>query len=298
MRKSTLLATLVASIVSMLVTVSAHAQATRTWVSGVGDDANPCSRTAPCKTFPGAISKTATGGEINCLDPGGFGAVTITKSITIDCHEVFGSILVSGTSAVVINAAGATVSLRNINIDGIGTGLKGVNILAASRVNIEDCLIMGFTQQGINDARTGGGNGLFIKNTTVRNNAAPGIVAAAGGTSGAVLENVHSVENTFGLAVATGNNVVVSRSVMSGNTTAGVEADSGGRLFVDNTVISHNGTGVNAAGTVFLGNSDITFNTTAITGATTSFGNNRIVANSNAGTAPTLGAASSDHGQQ
>src|SRR3989454_12741138 len=78
----------------------AQAQATRTWVSGVGDDANPCSRTAPCKTFAGAISKTARNGEINCLDPGGFGAVTITKSITIDCHEGFASILNAGTNGV------------------------------------------------------------------------------------------------------------------------------------------------------------------------------------------------------
>src|SRR5205807_5391143 len=61
----------------------AQAQATRTWVSGVGDDVNPCSRTAPCKTFAGAISKTAIGGEINCIDSGGFGSVTITKAITI-----------------------------------------------------------------------------------------------------------------------------------------------------------------------------------------------------------------------
>src|SRR3989440_249753 len=83
----------------------AHAQATRTWVSGVGDDANPCSRTAPCKTFAGAISKTAAGGEINCLDPGGFGAVTITKSIAIDCSEVFGSVLVSGTNGIVISGS-------------------------------------------------------------------------------------------------------------------------------------------------------------------------------------------------
>src|SRR5205807_4349167 len=78
---------------------SASAQATRTWVSGVGDDANPCSRTAPCKTFPGAISKTAAGGEINCLDPGGFGGVTITKSITIKCHYTEGGVLVRGTNA-------------------------------------------------------------------------------------------------------------------------------------------------------------------------------------------------------
>src|SRR3954470_24261538 len=86
-----------AAAVVVLASAPANAQASRTWVSGVGDDANPCSRTAPCKTFPGAISKTAVGGEINCLDPGGFGAVTITKSLTIDCHEVFASSLVAGT---------------------------------------------------------------------------------------------------------------------------------------------------------------------------------------------------------
>src|ERR1044071_8032558 len=82
----------------------AHAQATRTWVSGVGDDANPCSRTAACKTFAGAISKTAPGGEIDCLDPGGFGAVTITKAITIDCGGVTGGILAALTNGVIVNA--------------------------------------------------------------------------------------------------------------------------------------------------------------------------------------------------
>src|SRR3954453_9991210 len=67
-----------------LTATSAGAQASRTWVSGVGDDANPCSRTAPCKTWAGAISKTAAGGEIDALDPGNFGAVTIVKAMTLD----------------------------------------------------------------------------------------------------------------------------------------------------------------------------------------------------------------------
>ena len=80
------------SILMVFVAATAYGQASRTWVSGVGDDANPCSRTAPCKTFAGAISKTAAQGEINCLDPGGFGAVTITKAITIDCVGTLGSI--------------------------------------------------------------------------------------------------------------------------------------------------------------------------------------------------------------
>src|ERR1700730_17294808 len=106
-------------------TTMMSAQASRTWVSGVGDDANPCSRTAPCKTFAGAISKTAAGGEIDALDPGGFGAVTITKGITIDGGGgQVASVLVSGTNGIVISA-GATdvVSLRNLSINGLGTGL-------------------------------------------------------------------------------------------------------------------------------------------------------------------------------
>src|SRR5918992_3176259 len=103
-----------------------QAQATRTWVSGVGDDVNPCSRTAPCKTFAGAISKTAAGGEIDALDPGGFGAVTITKAITIDGGETLASILASGTTGVIVNIStaatdGRRVTLRRLSINGAGT---------------------------------------------------------------------------------------------------------------------------------------------------------------------------------
>src|SRR5271165_5166220 len=108
---------------TLLVSGTAHAQATRTWVSGVGDDANPCSRTAPCKTFAGAISKTATGGEIDVLDPGGFGALTITKAITIDGTPVIAGVLVSGTNGITISAgANDLVILRGLDIDGLGTG--------------------------------------------------------------------------------------------------------------------------------------------------------------------------------
>src|SRR5271166_3567849 len=111
----------------LIASTIAQAQATRTWVSGVGDDANPCSRTAPCKTFAGAISKTAVSGEINCLDPGGFGGVTITKSISIIC-EVEAGVLVAGTNGITINNAAAIVYLRGLDIEGVGTGLAGVRV--------------------------------------------------------------------------------------------------------------------------------------------------------------------------
>src|SRR3954462_6619906 len=115
MRRIALLAIAAGFLAPLLASVPAHAQATRTWVSGVGDDVNPCSRTAPCKTFAGAISKTATAGEINCLDPGGFGTITITKAMTLNCFYTLGSILASGVPGVTVNAPAADkVSLRGI----------------------------------------------------------------------------------------------------------------------------------------------------------------------------------------
>src|SRR5919106_344355 len=134
---------IVVGLVALALPAAASAQATRTWVSGVGDDANPCSRTAPCKTFAGAISKTANGGEINCLDPGGFGGVTIGKSLTIKCQHTEGGVLVSGTNAIVINATATDkVTLRGLDINGIGTGaqtsLTGVKVLSAARVELFD----------------------------------------------------------------------------------------------------------------------------------------------------------------
>src|SRR5262245_57776415 len=160
----------------MLVLASAaQAQATRTWVSGVGDDVNPCSRTAPCKTFAGAISKTAKDGEISVLDPGGYGAVTITKSITINgTHGAgFGSIVASLVNGIVINITDVndvrkTVRLVSLNINGASTGLDAIKIFAATAVNVEDCVLDGFTGSGINDVRTTVGK-LYVSHTVARN---------------------------------------------------------------------------------------------------------------------------------
>src|SRR5882762_1399364 len=128
----------------------AQAQATRTWVSGVGDDLNPCSRTAPCKTFAGAISKTADCGEIDALDPGGFGSVTITKSITIDGTGTLAGILASLTTGVIINApSDKVITLRGLSINGACNGIRGINVLQAKTVNIEDCVIFRFANEGI-----------------------------------------------------------------------------------------------------------------------------------------------------
>jgi hypothetical protein len=303
MRRIALLAITAGFLAPLLASVPAHAQATRTWVSGVGDDVNPCSRTAPCKTFAGAISKTATAGEINCLDPGGMGTVTITKSMTINCHEVFGSILASGVPGITINAtaAGSRVILRGLQINGVqgGTavaGTIGIRILAAAVVAIEDTVVTQFAQQGIIDSRTGGGTKLLLENVTVSHNVGNGIVAAAGATNNVAMDNVYVLENAGGLATGTGNNVAVKRSVFSGNSGTGVEADVGGQVTVDNSLISNNGIGLQVGGTVKVSNSDIVFNTNAFSGAVLSYGNNRVtgpIGNPPSGVGP----ASNENGQ-
>jgi len=192
----------VLTVLVLLVTCSslAHAQATRTWVSGVGDDANPCSRTAPCKTWAGAISKTAAGGEIDCLDPGGYGAVTITKSITLDCTGTFGSILNSGTNGINVNdSATATpntidVIIRGISIDGAGTspGLNGIRFISGRSLLVEDVFIQ--NQNGGNDISvTNPANArIFLNHVTMTDGAVGLLVDPTGsvGVTNVILEEM------------------------------------------------------------------------------------------------------------
>lgn len=215
---------------------AAHAQATRTWVSGVGDDANPCSRTAPCKTFAGAISKTAASGEINVLDPGGFGAVTITKSITISSEGFEAGVLVSGTNGIIVNTPAATdvVVLRGLDIEGNGTGLKGISVLGVGgTVHVEKCTINNFTQGGIGIANTSGTVKLFVKDTILRRNlgASSGgilVTPTAPGAAIASLDNVRMEGNQFGLKVANNANVTVRNSLAAGNATHGFSCETTG----------------------------------------------------------------------
>src|SRR4051794_18195713 len=162
------------ALLALAVPSAAFGQATRTWVSGVGDDANPCSRTAPCKTFAGAISKTANGGEINCIHPGGFGGVTITKSLTIKCQYTEGGGLVAGTNAIVVNAAATDkVTLRGLDINGTGVGapisLTGVKVLSAARVNVFDSEIYQF-KAGVAIVPTSSQTRVVLKNNHIHNN--------------------------------------------------------------------------------------------------------------------------------
>ncbi len=281
----------IAPVVLVLSATAAQAQATRTWVSGVGDDVNPCSRTAPCKTFAGAISKTATGGEINVLDPGGFGGVTITKSITISAEGVEAGVLVSGTNAIIINTPAASiVVLRGLDIEGLGTGLVGVKLISnIAALHIENCTINGFRGahgSGIEIAPSTGAANVFIKDTIVRNNGqgtGGGIFLkpGAGATVEASLDNVRMENNVFGLKVQGGSNATVHRSVAAGNAFAGFSTATGSAFMtIEKSVSANNGTGVGCAvgTTVRIGNTTIINNPTPVTpgNACSSFGNNDI----------------------
>ena len=195
------------AILLMSFASGAYAQATRTWVSGVGDDANPCSRTAPCKTFAGAISKTATGGEINVIDPGGFGALNITKSITIDGAGTQASILAANVNGIIVNAPAGTVNLRNLSINGAnGTVGNGIRIIQAAAVNIDNVTLMNFIGTGTN------GRGIAIETST------SAVTITISNSSIYNMTNNHGIHSapTAGNVVLVVNNVRIARSGLSG----------------------------------------------------------------------------------
>jgi hypothetical protein len=281
----------------MFATVSiAQAQASRTWVSGVGDDANPCSRTAPCKTWAGAISKTAACGEIDALDPGGFGAVTITKSITLDGTGTFASILASLVNGIIVNAASTdVVTIRGLSINGFCNGINGMNILQAKTVNVEDCVIFRFnTGNGITVNESNDLN-LNVRNSVIRDNTNDGInVFSSGGTVKVSLDRVGLTGNGNGMHARQNSRVVANNCNFSNNTTNGVFADATAgfaTIRVWNSIISLNGgNGVRAgnagggASGVEIGQNQINHNTgngvlIGTGGVVETFGNNSIRGN-------------------
>jgi hypothetical protein len=268
------------------------AQATRTWVSGVGDDVNPCSRTAPCKTFAGAISKTATNGEINCLDPAGYGTINITKSITIDCEDTQGSILASGVTGVIINITNAAdtkkaVKIRGISINGAGSTIaaSGIRVLAANYVAIEDGVIDGFQTHGISIETTSGTPKISVDRMSIRSVVGNGInTFITGGTVNLSISNSQFSGTATGVNLSSNTKAVVRNSslannstgaaafqsdlnlfscTISGNTT-GVFSNTGGVVRIHDNIITSNGTGLSSGGGSILssGQNEVDGNTT------------------------------------
>jgi Right handed beta helix region len=286
----------------------ASAQASRTWISGVGDDANPCSRTAPCKTFAGAISKTAALGEIDCLDPGGFGAVTITKPITLDCAGGMsgqaGGILNANTAGIIINMtnpmATDRVIIRNLVINGFNTGLAGIRLIGAASVTIEHVSIIG-TGASSNpaiDLRPPTINGkIYLRDVEVHNALAAGIHIA---NASATLDNVFvSNASSSGLQVNDNAIVNVTNSRFIGSGAKGVfvfASTTASEVNLENTLVarsSFEGIFANQAmATVRLSNSSIFNNAVAVQANNSamifSFGNNRIAGNTSPGSAASM----------
>lgn len=211
---------------AILYATPAQAQATRTWVSGVGDDVNPCSRTAPCKTFPGAISKTATGGEINVLDPGGFGTVTITKAISIKSDHIEAGVLAAGVNGIIISSTipvGAKVLLQGLDIDGVNQsptpGLNGVQILGAAKVTIQDCSIRNFSQNGVNINGPAGTRVMILDSTIFGNNNGIGIASNPAGVSNVGIVLRTTIDNHPGssITVAAGSALFLGGSKLFGS---------------------------------------------------------------------------------
>lgn len=284
----------------------AHAQASRTWVSGVGDDANPCSRTAPCKTFAGAISKTAANGEINCIDPGGFGAVTITKSITIDCAGTLGSILAAATNGINVNAAGIVVAIRNVSINGVASGLNGINFVQGAKLHVENVVIRGFRSGPATGIRFGPAANaeLSVADTIVADNGSGIVVRPAGAAVvGASLQRVTVENNTLdGVAADTTGSTAtiwlhITNSVSAGNTNSGLASIApvgASTIVADRVSVVSNGTGLSVSGAngrIFMNASSITQNNTGMAdaagGKLFSYGNNAINGNRASNGAPT-----------
>ncbi|NML05423.1 right-handed parallel beta-helix repeat-containing protein [Sphingomonas sp. G-3-2-10] len=272
---------------------TAYAQATRTWVSGVGDDANPCSRTAPCKTFAGAISKTAASGEINCIDQGAYGAVTITKSIMIMCDDVEAGVLASGTNGIVVNApADAVVFISGLDINGApvsASGLNGIRFLAGGSLHVRNTTIRNFNGAGPNgngiSFQPSGDSKLFVESSTITTNGTTttgaGILIQPTGTGSAAVVITNSrvvLNNNLGVSVSTNGNtgsgvaVTIDGSTLSSNKTGASivtpAATTSAKIMIVNSTIANNSTwGILTSGataTIRVGNTTITNNTTGV----------------------------------
>ena len=268
----------------------AHAQATRTWVSGVGDDVNPCSRTAPCKTFAGAISKTAACGEISALDPAGFGAVTITKGITINGTGTLAGILSALVTGVIVNAGvNDTVILRDISINGACSGLNGIRYLAGKVLMVDHCWIYGFRGnpgRGIDVAMSTAGK-LKVIDSVIENNLEDGVhIVMTAGQLTATIDRTR-IMNCDQDGIDTTGNVrgAFSNCLITHNTTTGIKASATNSLLnVDDTQISFSSVGLQsiAGSSIRVSDSIIAQNATGLSpngGTIDSFQGNSLIGN-------------------
>ena len=278
----------------------------QTFVSAtLGSDSNPCTRMSPCLTFAAALAQTNAGGEIDVLDPGDFGPVTITKAISIDGDAVgvAGTIPSPGTSGIVVSAgARDSINLRGLIFDGVNaSGTSGVVFLSGARLHIENCVFLGFTAAGMTFSPGTGSavtTQLVVQDTTIRNNATGLLIRPTGGiAANAVLRRLHIDNNTGeglrvdGTAASGAINATLADSTASLNAGNGIDAVSGlGNVDIMRVVAASNGSAgiqsnqssggtasVTVGGSVIYGNN---FALEAISGAgLLSYANNQVIGN-------------------
>ena len=235
---------IIPAVAMCLLNVSlAGAQANRTWVSPSGDDANNCNVNKPCKTFAGALAKTNAAGEIVVQESGGFGAVTIDRSVTINGNGNYAGIQsLTSTPAITVDASGGVVALRGLTLSGLNNGQIGISVSDVAELYIDNCLISEFHNFGL-DARFAAST--FIKDTIVRKVSSPGgIGVRLAGTSN--LEHCRFEGNYFGIEVVSGK-ASITNSLVSGNTNG---------IYVHNTLVNSSATVVTIEDCVVTGNSN------------------------------------------
>jgi Right handed beta helix region len=243
-----------AAVLLTLIALATSAQAQqRVFVSAHGLDTNPCTVTQPCRTFQHAHDTAAANGEIDVIDPAGYGPLTITKGISIQAHG-FGGITQTDPNLNAITIAVTTsdpVTLNGLLIDGGGTGLAGIAITSGPSVQIINSVIRHF-QFGIAEDTSISGSNLLVEDTIASDNLAAGIDInpQGGATVRATLNRITGNNNRWGVRIIFCS-VTISNSVMSNNSVAGLGANTPNVAWLAKNVISGNTTGVGVGGTVF-----------------------------------------------
>src|SRR5882724_5238793 len=285
---------LVAAIGVPLIPVSSFAApVARTFVSAQGSDANPCLVSSPCRTFQAALALTTAGGEIFVLNSANYGAVTISKAVTITSEGAVAGVLATTGVGITINAgASDVINLRGLDIDGGKTGATGIQFSSGSALNIQRSVIRGFTGSGINFAPSSASS-LFVSDTMVSNNQGNGVLVSGGAAAvKGALTRVTATGNGVGFFASGANVTMTVADAVASNNTYGIGANAAA-VMVRNSAVSSNSVGIAADqnATVRVGQSTVTANATGWQasngGQTQSYGNNNVSGNTNDGTIST-----------
>jgi hypothetical protein len=297
-----LIAGLAVALVSLLTTASAYALNTQSWVSSTGSG-TACTRASPCANFVTAQTATNANGVISVLDPGNYGDILITKSLTIRAEVVDGGGMYPsqlGATWIIVQAGPSdVVTVEGLHLGGIG----GILFNSGAQLHVVRCVFTNSNvsgQAGIMFAPNSASR-LSVTDTVISNmgsGTGGGIVInpQSGGTAQVALERVTINGNAFGIAAdgsySTGGiNMTIADSMVANNSQDGLVAvtQSGGApigVMVTNTKSVNNVFGIRSIGpnvTVRVKNSDVTGNSTGLSfsggSALLTFGNNAVRAN-------------------